>query len=104
MVLRLDDLPLGFVNLSTREGQRGGSAALLAADSPAGHTSGSGGVRPRVPSARLRHHVREPLSLPHETPPPAMIGSGAMALDSVEAAEAGWEVLPTLLGRFSPGG
>lgn len=100
MVLRLNDLPPGFVNSSIREGQEEDRPLCSQLTHPPD-------TPPNLKEFVLAFHPRgcattygSLFSPPHETPPPAMIGSGAMALGSAEAAEAGWEVIPTLLGRL----
>lgn len=98
LLLRLNDLPPGFVNVSIREGQ-GEDRPLCSQlthppDTPPDLKEFVLGFNPRgcvITYGSL-------FSLPHETPPP-MIGSGAMALGSADAADASWDVLPTLLGR-----
>jgi len=99
LILRLNDLPPGFVNFSIREGQdEDGPLCSQLTDPP--------DTPPNLEEFILAFHPRgcattygSLFSPPNETPPP-MIGSAAMALGSAQAADAGWEVIPTLLGRL----
>jgi hypothetical protein len=105
MVLRLPDLPRGFVNSSIQEGEEDGrpfcSQLTHPPDTP-----------PDLAEFVLAFHPRgcattyaSIFTLPGEAPSPAVIGSGVMALGSAEAADTGWEVVPTMLGRlFRHGG
>ncbi len=99
LILRLHDLPAGFLNLELRE-ERGGkpicSRLTHSSDTP-----------PRLAKFVLAFHPRgcfagysRLFTVPGEEPAPALVGTGVMALGSDAAADAGWAVLPTLLGQL----
>jgi hypothetical protein len=100
LVLRLGDLPPGFVNVSIGESQEEGlpycSQLTHPPDTP-----------PDLEEFVLAFHPKgcattygSLYSLPNEAPPPPMVGSATMTVGSAEAAEAGWDVVPTLIGRL----
>jgi hypothetical protein len=99
MLLRLGDLPLGYLNFELQEEQ--GDEVFC---SPLTHPDDT---PPRMARFILRYHPRGCIgaygrlySLPGEEPGPLATGTGVLALGSDRAADAGWAVVPEILGRL----
>lgn len=99
LILRLHDLPAGFLNLEAREEQ--GEKPIC---SPLTHSSDT---PPQLAKFILAFHPKgcfaaysRLFTVPGEEPAPALVGTGVLALGSNAAADAGWAVLPTLLGQL----
>jgi len=98
LVLRLSDLPLGYLKLDLQEeqGDRVYCSSLThPEDTPA-----------RMGRFVDRYHPRGCLSSyyrlyspPGEEPGPILVASGALALQSGKAADAGWAIVPVMLSR-----
>ncbi|HET7509724.1 MAG TPA: hypothetical protein VFJ65_05675 [Solirubrobacterales bacterium] len=99
LLLRLSDLPLGYLNLELLEEQDDRifcSQLTHPDDTP-----------PKLNRFILRFHPRGCIAayyrlftLPGTEPGPKVLASGALALGSDRAADAGWSVVPELLGRL----
>lgn len=101
LLLRLHDLPPGYVNYAgPREGDDREeplcSRLTRPADTPAALANVIEQFRPGgcfTVYARL-------YTVPGITPTAAMVGTGAMRLGSADAVDAVWKVVPTMLGRL----
>lgn len=99
LILRLSDLALGYLNLELLEEQHDRiycSQLTHPDDTP-----------PRLKRFVLRFHPRgcvaaywRLFSLPGTDPGPKVVATGALGLASDRAADAGWSVVPELLGRL----
>jgi len=100
LILRLHDLPLGFLNFTSEEGNESDEPLCERLTHPTD-------TPPRLARFVLDFHPRRcvalyesSFALPGEPPPPALVGTGAMALGSAEATDRGWALVPVLLGRL----
>jgi hypothetical protein len=99
LILRLSDLPLGYLKTSLEEGQPERiycHSLTHPEDTP-----------PKMGRFVDRFHPKgcidlyyELYSPPGEEPGPLLVGTGALALQSAKAADAGWAVVPEMLGRL----
>jgi hypothetical protein len=99
LILRLHDLPAGFLNMELQEEQ--GDRILCSS------LTHSSDTPPRLAKFVLDFHPKGCIAaysrlftVPGEEAAPTLVGTGGMALGSDAAADAGWAVLPTLLGRL----
>ena len=99
LVLRLHDLPPGFLNADLEEEQedRIVCAALSRPDDTPPALAKF--ILPFRPKGCIAIYSRL-FSVPGEKRPPPLAGTGVMALGSADAANSAWAVLPTLLGRL----
>lgn len=98
LILRLSDLPLGYLNLDLQESQDERIHC-----SPLTHPEDT---PPKMGRFIDRFHPRGCLgayhrlySPPGEEPGPVLVATGALALQSAKAADAGWAVVPEMLGH-----
>ena len=101
LILRLSDLSLGYLNLELEEEQGDHvfcSRLTHPEDTP-----------PKMGRFIDRFHPRGCLggysrlfTPPGEQPGPELAGTGALPLQSDAAADAGWKVVPEMLGRLMP--
>jgi hypothetical protein len=101
LILRLSDLSLGYLNVELQEEQGDHiycSRLTHPEDTP-----------PRMGRFVDRFHPRGCLGSytrlytpPEEEQGPELIGTGALPLGSDAAADAGWKVVPEMLGRLGP--
>ncbi len=99
LLLRLSDLPLGYMNFDFGEGEDRPifcSQLTHPEDTP-----------PKLKRFVLRFHPRgcigaffQVFAPPGKEPGPRLIGTGVMALGSDRAADAAWRLVPALLGRL----
>lgn len=103
MVLRLSDLPPGYVNGYLGEGFDDGDPRCSAVKDPPGAPARlSEFVEAYHPSGCVAAYGAL-WTFPGEPPVASTVASGVMALGSAEAADAAWEAAPTvLLGRVFP--
>lgn len=99
LILRLHDLPAGFLNVTLREGEED---RILC--SPLTH---SDNTPPQLAKFIVAFHPKGCIAtysrlftVPGEKPTPPLIGTGVMALGNDKATDAGWAVLSTLLGQL----
>lgn len=99
LILRLNDLPLGYLNveLSEEQGERIFCAPLTHPDD----------TPPRMAKFVARFHPKGCVGAyyrlyiaPGQPPGPALVGTGVLDLRSDKAADAAWAVVPELLGRL----
>jgi hypothetical protein len=103
LILRLTDLPLGFVNYASWEGGEPGDPYCSRLSNPPG-------TPPKLAEFVAEFHPRGCIATygrsftpPGEPPTPELVGTGAMALGSSEAASRGWAAAPILLSALSQG-
>jgi hypothetical protein len=99
LILRLSDLPPGYLNVALQEEQGDETYCARLTDPE--------DTPPRLARFVRRFHPRGCISaygslytVPGEEFAPPFVGTGVMALDSKRAADAGWAVVPVLLGRL----
>jgi hypothetical protein len=99
LILRLSDLPLGYLkfDLQEEQGERIYCSRLTHPDD----------TPPRMGRFVDRFHPRGCLgayyrlfSLPGEEPGPKLAATGVLPLQSAKAADAGWAIVPEMLGRL----
>jgi hypothetical protein len=103
LLLRLPDLPPGYGNGYLGEGR--GSDGLLCeafSDPSAQHGAAIEFVRKYRPRGCIAAYGSR-YEIPGEQPVAPVVFSGVMALGSAAAAEDGWRLVPTLLGRALTG-
>ncbi len=98
LILRLSDLPPGYVNASLQEEQDDETYCARLTDPE--------DTPPRLARFVRRYHPRGCLgayyslyTVPGQEFAPPTVGTGVLALESRRAADAGWAVVPVLLGR-----
>lgn len=99
LILRLSDLPVGYLKFDLQEGQEEKiycSRLTHPEDTP-----------PKIGSFVDRFHPRGCLgayyrlySLPGEEPGPKLAATGVLPMPSARAADVGWALVPALLGRL----
>ncbi|HYP56614.1 MAG TPA: hypothetical protein VEQ41_10010 [Solirubrobacterales bacterium] len=101
LILRLSDLPLGYVNFDLQESE---DERIFCS-----HLTNPDDTPPRLARFIVRYRPKGCIdaysrlySLPGQTPSPALAGTGVMALGSDAAADAGWAVAPEIIGRDDP--
>lgn len=99
MVLRLTDLPAGYMNQALVEGQEDEPYCARLTDPE--------DTPPKLARFVRRYHPRGCIgaysslyTVPGQEFAPPTVGTGVLALDSKRAADAGWSVVPVLLGRL----
>jgi hypothetical protein len=99
LILRLSDLPPGYLNVALQEEQNDETYCARLTDPE--------DTPPRLARFVRRYHPRGCIgaygslfTVPGEEFAPPLVGTGVMALDSRRAADAGWAVVPVLLGRL----
>jgi hypothetical protein len=104
MVLRLSDLPPGYLNGYLGEGSRDDGLFCEAfSRSPGRADAVAEFARMYRPKVCIAAYVSL-FTIPGEQPVAPVVGSGVMALGSAPAADDAWGLVPTLLGRVLPGG
>jgi hypothetical protein len=102
LILRLHDLPPGYLNPNLQEGE---DKEILceALTHPQGTPAKLGEVVDRFhPKGCIAAYYRL-FEIPGEEPTAAAVGTGAMELRTEAAADAVWRVVPLLLGRLQGG-
>jgi hypothetical protein len=99
MILRLGDLPHGYLNLELQE-EQGDDVFCSRLTDPED-------TPPKMARFVRRYHPRgcigayyQLYTLPGEAPGPAVAATGVLALQSDRAADASWAVVPEILGRL----
>jgi hypothetical protein len=99
LILRLSDLPPGYLNVALQEEQNDETYCARLTE--------PGDTPPRL--ARFVHRYRPRgcigayyslYAVPGQEFAPPLVGTGVLALESRQAADAGWAVVPILLGRL----
>jgi hypothetical protein len=104
MVLRLPDLPPGYLNGYLGEGPRDDGLFCEAfSRSPDKADAVAEFARTYRPKGCIAAYVSL-FTIPGEQPVAPVVASGVMALGSAPAADDAWDLVPTLLGRVFPGG
>jgi hypothetical protein len=99
LILRLSDLPPGYLNVALQEEQNDETYCARLTDPE--------DTPPRLARFVRRYHPRGCIggysslyTVPGQEVAPPLVGTGVMALGSRRAADAGWAVVPVLLGRL----
>jgi len=99
MVLRLTDLPPGYMNQTLVEGLEDEPYCARLTDPE--------DTPPKLARFVRRYHPKgcvgvyySRYTVPGQEFAPSVVGTGVLALDSKRAADAGWSVVPVLLGRL----
>jgi hypothetical protein len=99
MILRLSDLPPGYLNVALQEEQNDETYCARLTDPE--------DTPPKLARFVDRYHPRGCIgayyslyTVPNQEFAPPLVGTGVLALDSRRAADAGWAVVPILLGRL----
>jgi hypothetical protein len=102
LLLRLHDLPPGYVNYAgPREGDDREEPLCSHLTKPTDTPAALASVIKRFrPGGCLAAYARL-YTVPEIAPTAAMLGTGAMRLGSNDAADAVWKVVPTMLGRVA---
>jgi hypothetical protein len=102
LLLRLHDLPPGYVNYAgPREGDDAEEPLCSPLTNPADTPAALARVIKRFrPGGCLATYARL-YTVPGIAPTAAMLATGAMRLGSDDAADAVWKVVPTMLGRLA---
>jgi hypothetical protein len=102
LLLRLHDLPPGYLNYAgPREGEDAEEPLCGRLTNPEDTPPGLASVVERFhPKGCLAVYARI-YTVPDATPSAAMVATGALPLPNATAADAVWEVVPTMLGRLS---
>jgi hypothetical protein len=99
MVLRLPDLPPGYMNQTLVEGLEDKPYCARLTDPEDTPPKLSRFVRRYHPKGCVGVYYSR-YTVPGQEFAPPVVGTGALALDSKRAADAGWAVVPILLGRM----
>jgi hypothetical protein len=99
LILRLSDLPPGYLNVALQEEQNDETYCARLTDPE--------DTPPKLARFVVRYHPRGCIgaysslyTVPGQEFAPPLVGTGVMALKSKQAADAGWAVVPLLLGRL----
>jgi len=99
LILRLSDLPPGYLNVALQEEQNDETYCARLTDPE--------DTPPRLARFVRRYHPRGCIgayyslyTVPGQEFAPPLVGTGVLALKSERAADAGWAVVPVLLGRL----
>jgi hypothetical protein len=99
MVLRLTDLPPGYMNQALQEGLEDEPYCARLTDPEDTPPKLSRFVRRYHPKGCVGVYYSR-YTVPGQEFAPLTVGTGVLALDSKRAADAGWSVVPVLLGRL----
>lgn len=100
LLLRLHDLPPGYLNVELQEEQ--GERTLCS------HLHSSPGTPPKLAKFIVRFHPKgcvgaygHLFAAPGQPAGPVVVGTGVLSTSSDKAADAAWHVVPELLGRLT---